>query len=92
MEELSKYRSEEKILAMTTQVTYEGSHLETYEVGRRIAGSFPVLEARDMTLEATMAKLMWILARNEKDRPALSWADIQKLFYDPVSMDTLAAL
>lgn len=92
LEELSKYRSEEKILAMTTQVTYEGSHLETYEVGRRIAGSFPVLEARDMTLEATMAKLMWILARNEKDRPALSWADIQKLFYDPVSMDTLAAL
>ena len=44
-EELSKYRPEEKVLAMTTQVTYEGSHLETYEVGRRIADTFQILEA-----------------------------------------------
>ena len=85
-EELAKYRPEEKVLAMTTQVTYEGSHLETYEVGRRISESFQILEARDMTLEATVAKLMWILA--DKDQ---SWEDIQKRFYTPIAMDTLAS-
>ena len=83
-EVLSGYRPEEKILAMTTQVTYEGSHLETYEVGRRLAGSFSILEARDMTLESAVAKLMWILA----DR-SLSWEEIQRRFYEPIAKDTL---
>ena len=83
-EELRKYRPEEKVVAMTTQVTYEGSHLETYEVGRRIADEFQILEAKDMTLEAAMAKLMWILAdRNQ------SWEEIRRRFYEPVALDTL---
>ena len=83
-EELSKYEPEEKILAMTTQVTYEGSRLETYEVGRRIKDSFKILESRDMTLEATVAKLMWILANKEQ-----TWEEIEDRFYTPVAMDTL---
>lgn len=83
-EELSKYEPEEKVLAMTTQVTYEGSHLETYEVGRRIADRFQILEARDMTLEATIAKLMWILADRD-----LSWEEIRERFYTPIARDTL---
>ena len=83
-DELSRYQPQEKVLAMTTQVTYEGSHLETYEVGRRITDRFQILEARDMTLEATVAKLMWILA----DRN-LSWEEIQTRFYTPVARDTL---
>ena len=83
-DELNKYRPEEKVLAMTTQVTYEGSHLESYEVGRRIADSFELLEGRDMTLEAIVAKLMWILAdRNQ------SWEEIKKRFYEPLAKDTL---
>lgn len=82
--ELSKYGPKEKVIAMTTQVTYEGSRLETYEVGRRIADSFQILEARDMTLEAITAKLMWILADKSQ-----SWEEIQKRFYEPVAMDTL---
>lgn len=83
-QELRKFRPEEKVLAMTTQVTYEGSHLETYEVGRRIAEEFQLLEARDMTLEATVTKLMWILA----DR-GQSWEEIRSRFYTPVAKDTL---
>ena len=83
--EMSKYRPEEKVVAVATQVTYEGSSLETYEVGRRIADSFQILEAQDMTLEAAMAKLMWILG--EKGR---SWEEIQEMFYTPVARDTLA--
>ena len=69
---------------MTTQVTYEGSHLESYEVGRRLTGSFEILEGRDMTLEAIVAKLMWILA----DR-GQSWEDLQKRFYEPIARDML---
>jgi L-asparaginase len=83
-DELSKYRPEEKVLAMTTQVTYEGSHLETYEVGRRIADTFQVLEARDMTLEAVVTKLMWILADRQQ-----SWDQIRERFYTPIAKDTL---
>ena len=82
--ELSKYRPEEKILAMTTQVTYEGSHINTYAVGRRIADSFKILEARDMTLETIIAKLMWILGNSNR-----SWSDIEQRFYTPVAMDSV---
>ena len=83
-EELSKYSPEEKVLAMTTQVTYEGSHLNTYEVGRRISDSFQILEARDMTLESTVAKLMWILADRSQ-----SWEKIKRRFNEPIARDTL---
>ena len=83
-DELAKYRPEEKVLAMTTQVTYEGSHLDSYEVGRRITDSFEILEGRDMTLETIIAKLMWILA----DR-GQSWEVIKKRFYEPIAKDTL---
>jgi hypothetical protein len=75
---------EEKILAMTTQVTYEGSHINTYAVGRRIADSFKILEARDMTLETIIAKLMWILGNSSQ-----TWDEIEQRFYTPVAMDSV---
>jgi L-asparaginases, type I len=83
-DELEKFSPEEKVLAMTTQVTYEGSHLDSYEVGRRIAGSFEILEGRDMTLEAIVAKLMWILADRDQ-----KWDDIQRRFYEQIAKDIL---
>jgi len=82
--ELKKYRPEEKVLVMTTQVTYEGSHIETYEVGKKLSSSFSILEARDMTLEAVLTKLMWILAEEN-----ITWEQISDRFYSPVSYDTL---
>ena len=82
--ELKKYRPEEKLLAMTTQVTYEGSHIETYEVGRKLKDNFSILEAKDMTLEALLTKLMWILADEGQ-----SWEEISSRFYRPVAADTL---
>lgn len=82
--ELKKYKPEEKVLAMTTQVTYEGSHMETYEVGRKIKDAFSILEAKDMTLEALLAKLMWIMADDDK-----SWDEIIEKFYTPIAFDTL---
>ena len=83
-EELSKYSPEEKVVALTTQVTFEGSVLNIYEVGRRIASNFKVLESKDLTLEATMAKLMWILAEENQ-----SWEEIERKFYSPIALDTL---
>lgn len=82
--QLSKYRPEEKVLVMTTQVTYEGSNVATYEVGRKLHESFSILEAKDMTLEAVLTKMMWIMAKQD-----LTWQDISRLFYTKILSDTL---
>ena len=47
---------------LATQVEREGSALDKYAVGRRLRACGRVLEARCMTLEAAVTKLMWILA------------------------------
>lgn len=82
--QLSKYTPEEKVLVMTTQVTYEGSNVGTYEVGRRLRESFNILEAKDMTLEAVLTKMMWIMAEDN-----LTWSDICEKFYSCINSDTL---
>lgn len=50
-----------KKVIMATQVTHEGSDMEVYQVGKAIKERFPVVEAFDMTLEATVTKTMWLL-------------------------------
>lgn len=82
--QLQKYAPEEKVLVMTTQVTYEGSNIGTYEVGRRLRESFQILEARDMTLEAVLTKMMWVLSEEN-----LTWQDICRRFYSRIDSDTL---
>ena len=47
-----------------TQCTYEGSKMDVYETGRR-ALEIGVLQAHDMTSEAALTKLMWILGMTE---------------------------
>jgi L-asparaginase len=81
---LQKYPPEEKIVVMTTQVTYEGSNVGVYEVGRKMSSQFKILEAKDMTLEAVIPKLMWILA--DKDQ---TFEQIEERFYKCVEFDTL---
>lgn len=81
---LQQYPPEEKVLVMTTQVTYEGSNVGVYEVGRKMSSQFKILEAKDMTLEAVIPKLMWILADKGQ-----SFDDIEKRFYECVEYDTL---
>ncbi|MGN0822948.1 MAG: asparaginase [Candidatus Gallimonas sp.] len=72
-----------KTLVLGTQVEREGSALDVYEVGKRFL-SFPnVLEARNMTLEATVAKLMWILGKTRDE------AEIGRLFLTPVDRDVV---
>ena len=45
---------------MSTQVTHEGSDMGIYKVGKTIKENFEILESYDMTLEATVTKMMWI--------------------------------
>ena len=80
---LTEYVGKGKTVVIGTQVEREGSALDVYEVGKRLFGIPGVLEARSMTLEATVAKLMWILGTAE-GHPA-----IEKAFSTPVAKDIL---
>ena len=80
---LGDYDTTGKILIMTTQVTYEGSDVGIYEVGRRVHDRFRFLEAHDMTIEAAYTKIMWLMA----NRPA-SFEQLQQQFYKPINFDT----
>ena len=76
------YKAHEKILIMATQVTYEGSSMDTYVVGRAAREQLPFLETYDMTLEAVLAKIMWILGLHMEDRK-----EIERLFYKKINYD-----
>lgn len=73
-----------KAIVMTTQVQNEGSDLAVYGTGNALARSPGILEAWDMTTEAAVAKLMWLLPQVREA------ADIPRLFYSPVSKDILS--
>ena len=82
LEEMQHYKAHEKILIMATQVTYEGSSMDTYVVGRAAREQLPFLETYDMTLEAVLAKIMWILGLHMEDRK-----EIERLFYKKINYD-----
>ena len=66
-EGMKKWKKEGKLIVMTTQVVSEGSNMTVYEVGKKVKQDFDLLEAYDMTLEATITKLMWLMAQPAKD-------------------------
>ena len=68
---------------MTTQVQHEGSDMTVYQVGHRVKKRFGLIEAYNMTLEAVVAKMMWILAQTSDQ------TEIRRLFYTPVQKDIL---
>lgn len=72
-----------KTIVMTTQVPNEGSDIGVYQVGYRLKGVPGVLEAYDMTTEAVVTKLMWILAETRERE------QIRRLFYTPIAHDIL---
>ena len=82
-EGLGDYDKTHKILILTTQVTYEGSDVGIYEVGKRVKNRFRFLEAHDMTIEAVVTKVMWLLAQN-----CDSFDQLQQRFYRQVNFDT----
>ncbi len=72
-----------RLLVMTTQVPHEGSDMGIYEVGVRLKKHYDLLEAYDMTTEATVTKLMWVLAN------ASGFDEMKRLFYTPVNYDII---
>lgn len=72
-----------KLVVMTTQVPNEGSNLAVYHVGGRLKSALRLLEAYDMTTEAAVAKLMWIMGQTR------DFDEAERLFYRPVSRDIL---
>ena len=72
-----------KTIVMTTQVENEGSDLAVYSVGNSLKTRLGVLEAYDMTTEAVVGKLMWILGQTRDPD------EIRRLFYRPVAADIL---
>ncbi|MBQ0038015.1 MAG: asparaginase [Clostridiales bacterium] len=72
-----------KCIVMTTQVPNEGSDLSVYRVGSVLKNSLNVLEAHDMTSEAVLCKLMWLLGQTRDFDKA------KELFYRPVNHDIL---
>ena len=80
---LKEWMERGRIIVLTTQVENEGSDLGVYHVGYRLKSDLRVLEAYDMTTEAVVAKLMWILGQT-KNRE-----EIEKRFYAPVAKDIL---
>lgn len=81
---LSKLYSEQKTIVITTQVPMEGSDLMVYEVGQRLKGELNIMESFDMTIEATVVKLMWAMAEGKGNNKK-----IKELFNRQINYDTL---
>lgn len=82
--EMSEWIERGKIVVMTTQVANEGSNMTVYEVGKKLKQDFNLIEAYDMTLEATITKLMWLMAL-----PKMEYSEFQKRYYTTVNHDIL---
>ena len=60
---------------------FEGSDMGVYAVGKKVLDFPTLLQSHDMTVEAVVTKLMWLLG-NVKDAK-----EIRRLFYEPVNRD-----
>lgn len=81
--EIRRWTDAGKLVMMATQVTHEGSDMEIYQVGKVIKKEFNLMEAYDMTLEATVTKIMWVLGQTGGPD------SFRSLFYREVNHDLL---
>lgn len=78
---LKRWSDAGHLTVFSTQVQNEGSDLSIYEVGK-IASEMPgVLEAHDMTPEAVVTKLMWVLGQTDNPEEA------KAMFNTPMQFD-----
>jgi len=80
---LEKWMDAGKLVVLTTQVANEGSDVGVYHVGYHLKSNLRVMEAYDMSTEAVVAKMMWILGQTRERQEA------ERLFYTPVACDIL---
>lgn len=72
-----------RVIVMTTQVPFEGSDMELYQVGQRAKRELGLIEAYGMTTETVITKLMWILAQTDEA------SEIRRLFETPIRKDQI---
>lgn len=72
----------ETLIIMATQVSHEGSDMTVYEVGQKIKKECHFLESYDMTLEAVIAKTMWMLGNFSINRD-----NSEDIFYQEINHD-----
>ena len=72
-----------KIIVVATQVMFEGSDMSLYEVGVKALQRYNVLQAYDMTIEAVITKLMWIMAQTK------DFEEVKTMFYTRIHEDSL---
>lgn len=84
--EMERWAGKGKYVVMTTQIAKEGSHMTVYEVGKRVKQDFNLIEAYDMSFEATITKLMWIMGMGVSD-----YDTMRRLFYTKINHDILFA-
>ena len=82
-EAIRKWTSAGKAVVMATQVPNEGSDMSVYEVGHAVKNAYNIPESYDMTLEAVIAKTMWILGKTRDRR------EFRELFYTSINHDLL---
>ena len=82
-EAIRKWTDAGKVVVMATQVPNEGSDMSVYEVGHAVKNAYNIPESYDMTLEAVIAKTMWILGKTRNRK------DFRELFYTNVNHDLL---
>ncbi len=83
LKKLVEEYNNQKTIIMTTQVPQEGSDVSVYEVGKRIS-SILYLESQNMTTEATVTKIMWILGNFDNN-----FETVKKLFYTRINNDMI---
>ena len=82
--QMNKWKDKGKILVMTTQVANEGSNMTVNEVGKTVKPDFTILDAYDMTLEATITKMMWLMGMGDQ-----TFEEMKRDFYRLVNHDIL---
>lgn len=83
LEKLQSLKERGCHVVVATQAMLEGSDLGVYEVGRKAMAAYDVMQAWDMTIEAVVTKLMWLLSQD------LSYEALRQAFYTPVAQDIL---
>lgn len=83
LSEIDKLVAQGKIIVMTTQVMHEGSDMQVYAVGHVAKERYGLIEAFDMTTEALVTKLMWILGQTRDP------STIKSMFYTTINRDIM---
>ena len=81
--EIERLVKKGKIIVVTTQVMHEGSDMNVYAVGHVAKERYGLMESFDMTTEATVTKLMWILGQTKDPET------IKSMFYTTINRDIL---